>query len=75
MKVTPITLGAWNVHTLLDRAGASSTPKRRTVLIARQLELLAIQIAALSETRLAPEGQSTEAGAAGYTFFWSGRTY
>ena len=31
-----------------------------------------IDIAALSETRLANEGQLTEAGG-GYTFFWSGR--
>ena len=73
IKVIPITLGAWNVRTLLDRAGASSRSERRTALIARELDRYGIQIAALSETRLAGEGQLTEAGS-GYTFFWSGRT-
>lgn len=70
--MTPVTFGTWNVCTLLDRAGALR-PERRTDLIARELDRYGIQIAALSETRLAGEGQLTETGA-GYTFFWIGRT-
>ena len=41
-------------------------------MIARELGRYNIDIAALSETRLAEEGQICEVGA-GYTFFWSGR--
>ena len=55
----------------MDRAEAK-IPERRTALIARELGRYKIEIAALSETRLADEGQLTEVGA-GYTFFWSGR--
>jgi len=70
--VRPLTIGAWNVRTLLDTAGANR-PERRTALVARELDRYSIEIAALSETRLAEEGQITEVGA-GYTFFWSGRS-
>ena len=49
-------------------------PERRTALIGRELDRYNIQIAALSETRLADEGQLTEVKA-GYTFFWSGRSH
>ena len=69
--VIPLTLGAWNVHTLIDRAG-TDRPEKRSALIARELERYKVQIAALSETRLANEGQLSEAHA-GYTFFWIGR--
>ena len=48
-------------------------PERRTALVASELSRYGIEIAALSETRLAEEGQLTETGA-GYTFFWSGRS-
>lgn len=48
-------------------------PERRTALVARELGRYNIQIAALSETRFAEEGQLTEIKA-GYTFFWSGRS-
>ena len=41
-------------------------------MVARELKRYNIDIAALSETRLAEEGQLFEAGG-GYTFFWSGR--
>lgn len=61
-----------NVRTLLDRAGAPR-PERRIALIARELDRYGILIAALSETRLAVEGQLLEAGA-GYTYFWIGHT-
>ena len=36
-KITPITVGAWNVRTLLDRNRAKR-PERRTALIARELK-------------------------------------
>lgn len=69
--MTPITFGAWNVRTLLDNARANR-PERRTALVGRELARYNIDIAALSETRFAEEGQLREIGA-GYTFFWSGR--
>ena len=67
----PLNVAAWNVRTLLDRED-SDRPERRTALIARELSRYNIDIAALSETRLAGEGALCERGA-GYTFFWSGR--
>ncbi|KAI8740129.1 craniofacial development protein 2, partial [Biomphalaria glabrata] len=48
-------------------------PQRRTALVARELHRYNIDIAALSETRLADECELCERGA-GYTFFWSGRS-
>ncbi|XP_053863859.1 LOW QUALITY PROTEIN: uncharacterized protein LOC128825397 [Malaclemys terrapin pileata] len=72
LRVTPITIGTWNVHTLLDNITADR-PERRTALVARELARYNIDIAALSETRLANEGQLSESGG-GYTFFWSGRS-
>ncbi|XP_046846769.1 uncharacterized protein LOC124440415 [Xenia sp. Carnegie-2017] len=71
-KVTPITLGTWNVRTLLDNP-STDRPERRTALVARELARYNIDIAALSETRFANEGQLTE-NVGGYTFFWSGRS-
>ena len=44
---------------------------RRTALIAKELARYMIDIAALSETRLADEGQRQES--TGYTFFWIGK--
>ena len=46
-------------------------PHRRTALIATELKRYGIDIAALSETRLASEDSLTENGE-GYTFFWRG---
>jgi len=54
---------------LLDAEG--SRPPRRTALIAAELSRYNIDIAALSETRLADEGSLSEVGE-GYTFFWKG---
>ena len=71
MKVIPLTIGAWNVHTLMDSSG-SDRPERRTALVGRELDRYKVEIAALSETRLAEEGLLKEVGA-GYTFFCSGR--
>ena len=70
-KVIPLTIGAWNVCTLMDSA-SSDRPKRRTTIVGRELDRYKVEIAALSETRLAEEGLLKEIGA-GYTFFWSGR--
>ena len=70
-KGTTVTFGVWNVRTLLDCAG-TDRPDRRTALIASELARYNIEIAALSETRLAEEGQLSE-WSAGYTFFWIGR--
>ena len=67
----PLTFGSWNVRTLMDNAQANR-PERRTALVGRELSRYKVDIAALSETRLAEEGQIKEIGA-GYTFFWSGR--
>ena len=46
--------------------------ERRTALVGRELQRYSIDVAALSETRLADTGEITEVGA-GYTFFWSGK--
>ena len=66
-----LTLGAWNVRTLLDRQ-ETTRPHRRTALIARELERYGIDIAALSETRFPDEGSICEPKG-GYTFFWKGK--
>nr|VZI22628.1 unnamed protein product [Spirometra erinaceieuropaei] len=50
----------------------SNRPERRTALLARELALYKVDIAALSETRFSEQGQLEEVGAC-YTFFWSGR--
>ena len=47
-------------------------PQRRTALVAKELSRYNIDIAALSETRLADEGSLTEQNC-GYTFFWKGK--
>ena len=68
MKVIPLTIGAWNVRTLMDSSG-SDRSERRTALVGRELDQYKqvrenklprrnhkVEIAALSETRLAEEG-------------------
>nr|VZI17159.1 unnamed protein product [Spirometra erinaceieuropaei] len=70
-RVSPLTLAAWNVRSLLDNP-RSKRLERRTALVARELARYKVDIAALSETRFPEEGQLEEAGV-GYTFFWSGR--
>ena len=66
----PLTIGAWNVRTLMKSAG-SDRPQRRTALVGRELDRYKVEIAALSETRFAEEGL-LKVGA-GYIFFCSGR--
>nr|VZI33164.1 unnamed protein product [Spirometra erinaceieuropaei] len=70
-RVSPLTLAAWNVRSLLDNP-RSNRSERRTALVARELARYKVDIAALSETRFSEQGQLEEVGA-GYTFFWSGR--
>nr|VZI30777.1 unnamed protein product [Spirometra erinaceieuropaei] len=70
-RVSPLTLAAWNVRSLLDNP-RSNRPGRSTALVARELARYKVDIAALSETRFSEQGQLQEVGA-GYTFFWSGR--
>ena len=62
----------WNVRTLLDTGNAENQrPRRRTAIVARELERYAVDIAALSETRLSGEGSLREDGGR-YTFYWRG---
>ncbi|KAJ3612710.1 hypothetical protein NHX12_018968 [Muraenolepis orangiensis] len=70
-KQKHLRIGAWNVRTLTDNK-ASDRPERRTAIISRELRKFQIDIAALSETRLADEGQLKEEKG-GYTFFWKGK--
>nr|VZH98596.1 unnamed protein product [Spirometra erinaceieuropaei] len=70
-RVSPLTLAALNVRSLLDNP-RSNRPERRTALVARELARYKVDIAALSETRFSEQGQLEEVGA-GYTFYWSGR--
>ena len=65
-----MTIGAWNARTLMDSAGPDR-PQRRTALIGRELDRYKVEIAALSEIRLAEKGLLKEV-VTGYTFFWSG---
>ena len=60
-------VGAWNVRTLLDTDN-TARPERRTALIAKELARYRIDIAALSETRLADEGIPKEDGVATPSF-------
>jgi len=72
---TNFNLAAWNIRTLLDHAKDQSTgrPERCTALISRTLAEYSIDIAALSETRLADTGDLEEV-LGGYVFFWSGKS-
>nr|VZI12368.1 unnamed protein product [Spirometra erinaceieuropaei] len=70
-RVSPLTLAAWNVRSLLDNP-RSNRPERRTALVARELARYKVDIAALSETRFSEQGQLEKVGAS-YTLFWSGR--
>ncbi|KAH1186690.1 hypothetical protein KIL84_019439 [Mauremys mutica] len=61
----------WNVRTLMN-SQHSECPERRTAIIARELARVSIDIAPLSETHRADEGQLREDGG-GYTFFGKGK--
>nr|VZI45265.1 unnamed protein product [Spirometra erinaceieuropaei] len=58
-RVSPLTLAAWNVRSLLDNP-RSNRPERRTALVARELARYKVDIAALSETRFSEQGQLEE---------------
>ena len=66
--MTPLTVGTWDVRTLIDSA-VSDRPQRRTALVGREFDRYKVEITVLS---LAEEGLLKEVGAS-YTFFWSGR--
>ena len=57
-----LSLGAWNVRTLLDRISCNR-PERRTALVTIELSHYRIDIAALSETRFSDQGKLNETGA------------
>ena len=63
--------GAWNVRTLVDTM-PSNRPEPMTAIVAHELSRYNIDIAALSETRLAGTGDLAEVGT-GYTFSWSSK--
>ncbi|XP_046998347.1 uncharacterized protein LOC124613674 [Schistocerca americana] len=65
-----MTIGTWNVRTLLDVN--NYRPERSTALITQELARLDIDIAALSETRLSGEEHISEVRS-GYTIFWKGK--
>lgn len=62
------TFAAWNVRTLLNK---KNWPIKRTAVILQEFKKYKIDIAALSETRLADEGKLLE-DVAGYTLYWKG---
>nr|VZI39397.1 unnamed protein product [Spirometra erinaceieuropaei] len=67
-RVSPLSLAAWNVHSLLDNL-RNNRPERRLALVTRELARYNLNIAALSETGLSKQGQPEEVGAAGT--FWN----
>ncbi len=71
-KITPLTIGSWNIRNLLDNPNADR-PERRTAFIDCENARYSIDIASLSETRFTDEGQLTKTGDS-YTYFWSGRS-
>ena len=71
-KTTSLKLACWNIRTMQD-SDEADRPQRRSALVARQLARVDIDIAALSEVRLAERGSLTE-HEAGYTFHWSGKS-
>ncbi|VDL93917.1 unnamed protein product [Schistocephalus solidus] len=66
-RVSPLTLAAWNVRSLLDNPRGNRS-ERRTALVPRELACYKVDIAALSETRFSEQGQLEEVGA-GFPFF------
>jgi len=61
-------LAEWNVRTLID---TSNRPERQTAFIAKELSRYRVDIATLSETRLASYDSLVDGQ---YTFFWSGKS-
>ncbi|VDL93791.1 unnamed protein product [Schistocephalus solidus] len=69
--LSPFTLAAWNVSSLLDNP-SSNRPERRTALVAREPARQKVNSAALKETRFSEQGL-LEKMFADYIVFWSGR--
>ena len=65
-----LNIASWNVQTLLND---TCTFGRRTAIIGTELAKYNIDIAALSETRIAGKDQVIEEKGAGYTFFTTGK--
>ncbi|XP_048486436.1 craniofacial development protein 2-like [Plutella xylostella] len=65
-----MTFAAWNVRTLIDR-DTNICPERKTAIVARELRRYNVDVAAISETHLADEGELVEHGGE-YTFYWKG---
>src|SRR5437867_133908 len=65
-------VASWNVRTLGDNGATSSRPERSTALVAKELNRYGIDIAALSETRMADASQLIVNE---YIFYWSRRSY
>ena len=61
------------MRSLLGDVDGGTGPRRKTALLAKELERYNIDFAALSETRLSGEGSVIEGDAAnGYTIYWRG---
>ena len=57
-KKIPLSVGTWNVRTLLDLSkNKNERPERQIALVAKELARFNIDIAALSETRFSGEGK------------------
>ncbi|VDL93563.1 unnamed protein product, partial [Schistocephalus solidus] len=60
--VSPLTLAAWNVRSLLENT-RRNRPERRTAIVTREMARYTVDIAAHSETRFSEQGQLEEVGA------------
>lgn len=69
-KETRLTVGEWNVRTLLDRPSQSDRSEIQTALVACKLDRYDVDIAALSETRFLENG-ALEENLGGCTLYWS----
>ena len=65
----PLKVASWNVRTLLGENDGGRGPRRKTALLAHELDRYSIDVVALSETRLSGEGSITEGS---YIIFWRG---
>lgn len=65
-------IATWNVRTLLDSSRKESVSiPRKTAIVAREMEKLNVDIAALQETHIKGFGKLDEKKV-GYTYYWSG---
>ena len=62
-------VASWNIRTLIGDNDGGNGPRRKTALLAQELDRYSIDLAALSETRLSGEGSIVEES---YTIFWRG---